>query len=39
MSAEIDGSTVVEPSPVKDLVHNGAEKVPVQGGSSEYVGT
>jgi len=38
MSAEIDGSTAGEPTAVNDLVHNGAGKVPVQGGSSEFVG-
>jgi len=38
MSAEIDASTVGKPSAANDLVHTGAGEVPVQGGSSEYVG-
>jgi len=38
MSAEIDVSTAVERSAVNDLIQNGAEQVPAQGGSSEYVG-
>jgi len=38
MSAEIDGSTVGEPSAVNDLVQNGAGEVPGPGGSSEFVG-
>jgi len=38
MSADIDVSTVGDPSASHVLVHNGSGQVPVHGGSSEYVG-